>query len=85
MPSLTKPPVAEKREECEFSAWLKKTGFVRVDSFTVKLGEIYVLKPRSEQPWWTVQKRSGGERVRYFVDFPKECPVHAIIAFVEAI
>lgn len=68
----------------EISAWLKRNGFVKLDSFTVKLGEIVVMQPRNDQPWWTVQKRNGAN-VRWFVDFPEACPATAVCRFIESI
>ena len=71
-------------ELCELGKYLKLNGFRKRDSFTWKLGDISVLVPRSEQPWWTVQKRNIS-KVRYFVDFPKDAPTQAIIAYIEKI
>ena len=77
--------MATKTEtECEVTEFMKKSGFVKTDSYTMKLGDIVVSKPRPEQPWWTVYKRSG-THTRYFVDFPKEAPARAVCAFIEAI
>lgn len=72
------------KDECEITAFMKKNGFVKTDTYTMKLGDIVVSKPRPEQPWWTVQKRNGGQ-VRYFVDFPTAAPARAVCAFIEAI
>lgn len=75
---------AEAKTECEITAFMKKNGFVKTDTYTMKLGDIVVSRPRPEQPWWTVQKRNGSH-VRYFVGFPKEAPARAVCAFIEAI
>lgn len=53
------PVKAASKPVCEVAEWLKRQGFVKVDYVTLKLGELFVIKPRSECPWWTVQKRSS--------------------------
>lgn len=75
---------AKQTESSEIGQWLVKNGFVRMDSYTSKLGEVYVIKPRPEQPWWTVQKRNGSS-VRWFVDFPAGCPWSAVCRFIESV
>lgn len=82
---VTKPKRLEAESPAaDVSAWLKRNGFAKVDSFTVKLGNIVVLLPRQDQPWWTVQKRNGAN-VRWFVDFPEACPAAAVCRFIESI
>lgn len=80
----TTSPTKKPATDCEITAFLKKNGFVKTDSYTMKLGDIVVSRPRPEQTWWTVYKRNG-THTWYFVDFPKEAPARAICAFIEAI
>lgn len=78
------PAKAASKPVCEVGDWLKRQGFVKVDYVTVKLGELFVIKPRSECPWWTVQKRSS-TTVRWFVDFDAKVPASAICKFIESV
>jgi hypothetical protein len=78
-----KPKAADK-PECEVTEWLTREGFIKFDHHTQKLGDVFVLRPRSECPWWTVQKRSSGN-VRWYVDFPTAVPASAICRFVESL
>lgn len=52
--------------------------------FCYEKGNIRILLGNLECPWYTVQYVSD-DKVRWFVDIPRECPTPAIFAFARVI
>lgn len=55
-----------------------------VPRFAYNRGCVRVLTDSSDYPWWTVQQVTGNT-VHWFVDFPTETPIDALVAFADSV
>jgi hypothetical protein len=84
MAGTARPKPKAAKTDCPVLEFLEREGFIKFDLTTFKSGDVFVIRPRHECPWWTVQKRSSGN-VRWFVDFSTAVPASAVCRFIESI